>query len=75
MERVVYIDTWLDNPKMPEDSKKCPSDCDLFLVTHGHFDHAASAPEFIKTSTKGAKVISNFEIGLHYQKFCDLTEE
>ena len=64
IERVVYIDPWLGNPKLPEDVKAgVPTDADLVLVTHGHFDHSGSAPDFIKNSTKPSpKVVSNYEI-------------
>lgn len=76
VERVVYIDTWLDNPKLPEDWKgKVPEDADLILVTHGHFDHSASTPAICKASKKeGVKIISNYEIGLYFQKFHEITE-
>ena len=52
-ERVVYIDAWLENPKIPEEFKgTVPEDADLCLVTHGHFDHASSSPDLIKASKK-----------------------
>ena len=39
--RNIYVDTWFQNPKGPEDIKNdVPDDADLVLVTHGHFDHA-----------------------------------
>lgn len=62
--RVVYIDTWLENPKIPEDFKgTVPDDADLVLVTHGHFDHSASAPDLAKNSKKEeCKIMCNFEI-------------
>ena len=67
-ERVVYIDAWLQNPKLPEDYKdKVPDDADLVLVTHGHFDHAGSAADIVKGSKKAhVKVASNFEICQHF---------
>jgi len=47
-----------------------PTDADLVLVSHGHFDHAGSAPDIIKASTKaGVKVVSNYEIFSFYKKF------
>ena len=44
--RVVYIDPWIGNPKYPAELKNeagespMPTDADLILITHGHFDHA-----------------------------------
>lgn len=49
--RVVYIDPWIGNPKYPASLKNeagespMPTDADLILITHGHFDHAAHAPD------------------------------
>ena len=76
-ERVIYIDTWLQNPKLPKDFEGVkPDDADLVLVTHGHFDHSASAPDLVLGSKKeNVKVVSNFEIGLHYQNHCKLPED
>ena len=75
-ERVIHIDTWLQNPKFPEDLKcKTVDDTDLMLVTHGHFDHSSSAPEIVKSSTKeNARIVSNFEICTHYQNRCGVPE-
>lgn len=68
LTRVIYIDTWLENPKIPDDLKGImPDDADLVLVTHGHFDHSASAPGLVKNSKKpDCKVICNYEIGNHF---------
>mmetsp|Transcript_6544 Transcript_6544/g.10520 ORF Transcript_6544/g.10520 Transcript_6544/m.10520 type:complete len:104 (+) Transcript_6544:1-312(+) len=76
LERVIYIDTWLQNPKLPKDMEGAkPEDADLVLVTHGHFDHSASAPDLVLGSKKEhVKVVSNFEICLHYQKHCNVPE-
>jgi L-ascorbate metabolism protein UlaG (beta-lactamase superfamily) len=65
--RNIYIDTWLDNPKIPADFKgTVPDDADLILVTHGHFDHCGSAPDILKKSKHShCKVMVNYEIG-HY---------
>jgi L-ascorbate metabolism protein UlaG (beta-lactamase superfamily) len=63
---VIYIDAWLDNPKYPQHlkDKGTPSDADLILVTHGHFDHSSSAPIILGASTKpGAKIACIYEIG------------
>ncbi len=46
--KVIVIDPWLKtNPKTPEAFKKLDAlgKVDLVLVTHGHFDHMADAPE------------------------------
>ena len=52
-----------------------PDDADLFLISHGHFDHSASAHEFIKASKKeNAKIVSNYEICNFVVKFQGLTE-
>lgn len=66
----MYFDTWLANPKLPEDFKdKVPEDADLCLVSHGHFDHATSTPDIIKASKKeNPKAVCNFEICLFYEK-------
>lgn len=49
--KVIVIDPWLrTNPKTPEAFKKLEAlgKVDLILVTHGHFDHMADAPELAK---------------------------
>ena len=76
VERVVYIDAWLQNPKLPQDFKgKTLEDADLMLITHGHFDHASSAPDIVKGSKKeGAKIVANWEICKHYQDNCSVAE-
>lgn len=43
-------------------------------MSHGHFDHAGSAPDIVKASKKQAKVVSNYEIFNFYQKFHELTD-
>ena len=45
------------------------------LVTHGHFDHASSAPDIVKGSKKeGVKIVANWEICKHYQDNCSVAE-
>ena len=70
ISRCINIDPWLENPKIPEDLKgKIPDDADLFLVSHGHFDHSSSAPGIIKESKKSEpKIICNFEMFGFYKK-------
>ena len=49
--KVIVIDPWLrTNPKTPEAFRKLEAlgKVDLVLVTHGHFDHMADAPELAK---------------------------
>ena len=77
LERVVYIDTWMGNPKIPDDYKeKQPDDADLILVTHGHFDHSTSAPDLLTWSKKEhSKIVANFEITGFYQKYKNVAED
>lgn len=49
--KVIVIDPWLKtNPKTPAQWKQLQAlgKVDLILVTHGHFDHFADAPELAK---------------------------
>jgi L-ascorbate metabolism protein UlaG (beta-lactamase superfamily) len=43
----VLFDPWLDNPKCP-DRWKSFEHVDVLLVTHGHADHAGSAPDLVR---------------------------
>mmetsp|Transcript_34198 Transcript_34198/g.24707 ORF Transcript_34198/g.24707 Transcript_34198/m.24707 type:complete len:94 (+) Transcript_34198:28-309(+) len=64
--KVIYIDAWMGNPKLPT-GFEMPSDADLILVSHGHFDHASSAPDILKAATnKDAKIGAIFELGKYY---------
>ena len=70
-ERIIYIDPWIGNPKYPESLKNeagespMPTDADLVLVTHGHFDHFNSAAPIQKASTKeGCKIACGYELGM-----------
>jgi L-ascorbate metabolism protein UlaG (beta-lactamase superfamily) len=76
---VIYIDPWLDAPTYPPELKEkegdIPKDADLILVTHGHFDHASSAPDLLKASVKNdAKIACIFEIGQYYSKWKDVPD-
>jgi len=49
--KVIVIDPWLKtNPKTPEAFRQLDAlgKVDLILVTHGHFDHMADAPELAR---------------------------
>jgi L-ascorbate metabolism protein UlaG (beta-lactamase superfamily) len=49
--KVIVIDPWLrTNPKTPQKYKELEAlgKVDLILVTHGHFDHFADAPDLAK---------------------------
>mmetsp|Transcript_3627 Transcript_3627/g.7800 ORF Transcript_3627/g.7800 Transcript_3627/m.7800 type:complete len:243 (+) Transcript_3627:257-985(+) len=58
--RVVFIDPWFDCPTCPAE-EKTPERADAIILSHGHFDHAGSAPELSKRT--GAKVIASYELG------------
>lgn len=62
---------------MPADlAGTVPEDCDLVLVTHGHFDHCAGAPPLIKSTKKtDAKVICNYEIGQYFVQYHGIEEK
>ena len=76
VEKVLYIDLWMENSKLPQDLKdNVPDDADLVLATHGHYDHAGAAPPLIKASKKeNPQVASCFEIIKHFQRFCEVPE-
>ena len=40
--RVIIIDPWFGNPRSPQTADSV-TECDLLLVTHGHFDHMGDA--------------------------------
>ena len=65
---VIYVDVWLQNPKIHEPYKsQTPDDADLILITHGHFDHSASAPDILAASKKNCKLICIYEVGEYYK--------
>ena len=59
----IVIDAWRDGPTWPGTKLE---DIDFVLVTHGHFDHASSAPSICDET--GASLVSNFEIGMWAQQ-------
>lgn len=80
VEKIIYIDPWLQNPKYPDSLKNAdgeapvPTDADLVLVTHGHFDHCASAVDIVKASTKDCKVATAYELCQFFVKAKGLPE-
>jgi L-ascorbate metabolism protein UlaG (beta-lactamase superfamily) len=42
----VYVDPWLENPKIP-DAEKEPERIDLIAITHGHDDHVGNTIELV----------------------------
>ena len=66
--RAIYIDPWIGNPKYPEHLKvngECPdpTDADLVLITHGHWDHSGSAVPIQTASGEKCKIACGFELG------------
>lgn len=62
--KVIVIDPFLvKNPKTPAKYKdlKALGNVDMILVTHGHFDHIADAPELAKIT--GARLLLNADMG------------
>lgn len=76
-ERTVYIDPWIGNPKCPEDFKleTAAEDADLILISHGHFDHASSAPDIVKNAKKDCKIACIYEIGQYYKEIAKVAED
>ena len=75
VERIIYIDPWIGNPKYPEVLKNeagetpMPTDADLILITHGHWDHSQHAGPIQKASTKEwCKIACGYELGQYYVK-------
>ena len=70
------MDTWLANPKIPADLKDTvPTDADLILVSHGHFDHSGSAPDLLKASVKpNAQILAIYEIADFFVKKREVPE-
>jgi len=59
--KTVYIDPFvMNNPVAPEALKKVDN-CDVMLITHGHFDHVHDALEIAKATKP--KIVTNYEIG------------
>ena len=71
-ERVIYIDPWIGNPKYPANLKNeageapMPTDADIILITHGHWDHSNCAVPIQQASTKECKIACGYELGLWY---------
>jgi L-ascorbate metabolism protein UlaG (beta-lactamase superfamily) len=45
--KTVLLDPWFGNPKSPKAAADV-EDCDVMLVSHGHFDHLGSAPRDVR---------------------------
>ena len=73
-EFVIYIDPWFENPFAPSSVKdSLPSDANLILLTHGHFDHIGSAHLLAQASTKpSVKLVSNGEISTYMETKCSV---
>ena len=71
-ERVIYIDPWIGNPKYPANLKNeageapMPTDADIILITHGHWDHSNCAVPIQQASTKECKIACGYELGVWY---------
>ena len=59
--KVVFIDPWLSGPTCP-DTERQQATADLILISHGHPDHAADAPELSKST--GALLAASYELCL-----------
>jgi L-ascorbate metabolism protein UlaG (beta-lactamase superfamily) len=47
--KVVLIDPWFGNPTSPQ-SADSVAECDVMLVSHGHFDHLGSGPRDVSNA-------------------------
>ena len=61
IEKSIYIDPWFENPLIPKKEMDV-KECELVLVTHGHFDHSSGAVKLLKSFSK-AKCVCIFEVG------------
>jgi L-ascorbate metabolism protein UlaG (beta-lactamase superfamily) len=55
----VYVDPWLENPKIP-DAEKEPERVDLIAITHGHDDHVGNTIELAQKF--GPKIVAPVEL-------------
>jgi L-ascorbate metabolism protein UlaG (beta-lactamase superfamily) len=55
----VYVDPWLDNPKIP-DAEKEPERVDLIAITHGHDDHVGNTIELAQKF--GPQIVAPVEL-------------
>ena len=61
--KILLIDPWITNPsnKNGKDDLAKLDKVDLFLITHGHFDHVGNSAEIAKKT--GARLVSTFDLG------------
>ena len=72
MQRVIYIDLWIDNKDITDELKKKgpPNDCDLALVTHGQMDHSMHSPMLLMAGKKDErKIVCSAEVATYYMLF------
>jgi L-ascorbate metabolism protein UlaG (beta-lactamase superfamily) len=55
----VYVDPWLENPKIP-DAEKEPERIDLIAITHGHDDHVGNTIELAQKF--GPQIVAPVEL-------------
>jgi len=55
----VYVDPWLENPKIPEAEKE-PERVDLIAITHGHDDHVGNTIELAQKF--GPQIVAPVEL-------------
>ncbi len=62
----ILVDPFItDNPLAKDKIDPLSLQADYILLTHAHFDHVQDAETIAKHT--GAKIISNYEIAMHYQ--------
>lgn len=62
--KVIGLDPWIGNPKMPPGADAIEK-LDLLLISHGHMDHSGSAVELAKKH--GATIIAIHELAEYFE--------